>query len=258
MHRVLLVVDSHRWCFGHIAHGIRKYAPEEYTVTVIDSAEFYNLKQRDDWHKDFDACCQFAWTEATRDLPIRNVTVVAHDGLKYQFPYLGTDSYLTSISTALRNKDTAAASLPRFDHVIFFNRGLVVDYVKDFSVLWPGVDTDIFTPKPPERRRDSDPSKRFVIGWAGQRGCRHKGEDLLHAVMQNMNRIDANGFQFEWNDCKASDPDVRHPDSMAEWYRGLDAFLCTAASEGGPMTTLEAAACGVPVITTPVGFAKEQ
>jgi len=59
MKRVLLIVDSYKWCFGHMAAGIKRYAPEDYSVTVVDSSEFYRTKQRDDWHADFDAACQF-------------------------------------------------------------------------------------------------------------------------------------------------------------------------------------------------------
>jgi hypothetical protein len=40
-------------------------------------------------------------------------------------------------------------------------------------------------------------------------------------------------------------------------YRGLDLYLITSRLEGGPLTLLEAAASGVPVIATPVGLALE-
>lgn len=37
-------------------------------------------------------------------------------------------------------------------------------------------------------------------------------------------------------------------DEMPRFYQGLDVFLCTSSVEGGPMTTLEALACGTPVV----------
>jgi hypothetical protein len=37
-------------------------------------------------------------------------------------------------------------------------------------------------------------------------------------------------------------------------YDGIDVFLCTSELEGGPMTVLEALACGVPCVSTPVGL----
>lgn len=35
---------------------------------------------------------------------------------------------------------------------------------------------------------------------------------------------------------------------MQRFYQGLDVYLCTALAEGGPVTVLEALACGVPVV----------
>jgi glycosyltransferase involved in cell wall biosynthesis len=44
---------------------------------------------------------------------------------------------------------------------------------------------------------------------------------------------------------------------MVEWYRDLDVLLVTSSAEGTPSVLLEAMACGVPVISTPVGIAPE-
>jgi len=45
---------------------------------------------------------------------------------------------------------------------------------------------------------------------------------------------------------------------MQEFYRSLSVFLCTSAIEGGPVTILEALACGVPVVVPKgVGLVEE-
>jgi glycosyltransferase involved in cell wall biosynthesis len=45
---------------------------------------------------------------------------------------------------------------------------------------------------------------------------------------------------------------------MQEFYQSLDVFLVTSEVEGGPVTILEALACGVPVIApSGVGFVNE-
>ncbi|HEY9233188.1 MAG TPA: glycosyltransferase, partial [Blastocatellia bacterium] len=49
----------------------------------------------------------------------------------------------------------------------------------------------------------------------------------------------------------------RGPEEMRDFYRSLDVYLCASRSEGAPNTCLEAAACGVPLVTAPVGTMPE-
>jgi len=44
---------------------------------------------------------------------------------------------------------------------------------------------------------------------------------------------------------------------MVKMYNLLDCYLITSRVEGGPITLLESMSCGIPVITTPVGMAKD-
>jgi hypothetical protein len=46
-------------------------------------------------------------------------------------------------------------------------------------------------------------------------------------------------------------------DTMQDFYDSIDLLVCTSVSEGGPLPVFEAIACGVPVISTPVGLVKE-
>jgi glycosyltransferase involved in cell wall biosynthesis len=43
-------------------------------------------------------------------------------------------------------------------------------------------------------------------------------------------------------------------DTMQSFYDEIDYLICTSSSEGGPLGPFEAAMCGVPVISTKVGF----
>ncbi|MDJ0979377.1 MAG: glycosyltransferase [Erythrobacter sp.] len=47
-----------------------------------------------------------------------------------------------------------------------------------------------------------------------------------------------------------------HVADVAELYRACDVFVFPTHEEGGPQVTYEAAACGLPVITTPMGAAR--
>ena len=44
---------------------------------------------------------------------------------------------------------------------------------------------------------------------------------------------------------------------MCDYYSKIDVYICVSITEGTPKPMLEAMGCGVPVITTDVGIAKE-
>lgn len=247
MRRVLLVVDSHKWCFGHMARGIQKYAPKDYAVSVLDGTEFCVAQKIDpDWHQRFDAICQFSWTEANYTVPIRNVVVVAHEGCMHPYPMPPDSGVLDSLTTPLRNRKRADELLPRADHVLFFTEKMRNAFPQIVgSVPRLAVDTEIFCVDLSKKRHSP-----FRIGWCAQRNVRHKGGELLQEVID---LLDGSLYEFDVLDLRATDANVKTQQEMAGWYRSLDAFLCTAASEGGPMTVLEAAACGVPVVSTGAG-----
>lgn len=57
----------------------------------------------------------------------------------------------------------------------------------------------------------------------------------------------------------AAEPNVTHlghVSDVASLYRSCDAFVFPTHEEGGPQVTYEAAACGIPVVTTPMGAAR--
>jgi glycosyltransferase involved in cell wall biosynthesis len=49
---------------------------------------------------------------------------------------------------------------------------------------------------------------------------------------------------------------VKHMPDIGQFYRSADVFVFPTFEEGGPQVTNEAAGCGVPVITTPMGAAR--
>jgi len=50
---------------------------------------------------------------------------------------------------------------------------------------------------------------------------------------------------------------VAHPNELPPYYRALDAYLIGSRVEGGPKSVLEAGACGIAVVSTPVGMVPE-
>jgi glycosyltransferase involved in cell wall biosynthesis len=107
-----------------------------------------------------------------------------------------------------------------------------------------GVDTSFFRPAaaPP-------PPAPLRVGWAGSlknQSSVHRGvhEFIVPAVAA------VEGVEL----CLAvREHRLRDAEEMREFYQSLHVYVCASRSEGTPNPCLEAAACGLPVVTTPVG-----
>jgi len=107
-----------------------------------------------------------------------------------------------------------------------------------------GVDTRFYCPN-----TSKTPSSVMRVGWAGSltnMGQDHRGfNEFIVPAAAAVDRVEllTAAREDKW----------RGPEEMREFYRSLDVYVCASRSEGTPNTCLEAAACGVPLVTTPVG-----
>ncbi len=115
-----------------------------------------------------------------------------------------------------------------------------------------GVDADFFTPGDPPRPRDAGGNR---IGWVGkERGPKNlEAIDAAFGTLSGDDRIEPRLVRLGKGFRKAPF-DARQ---MREFYRSIDYYLCASWNEGTPNPALEAAACGVPVMTTCVGNMRE-
>ncbi|HEY4639853.1 MAG TPA: glycosyltransferase [Thermoanaerobaculia bacterium] len=110
------------------------------------------------------------------------------------------------------------------------------------------VDTDFYRPVAAPPR-----AGMLRVGWAGSlknHTAEHRG--VPNFIAPAVAAVD--GAEL----CLAAREERwRNPEEMREFYQSLDVYVCASRSEGGPNPCLEAAACGVPVVTTPVGSMPE-
>lgn len=111
------------------------------------------------------------------------------------------------------------------------------------------------------------PPSTFTVGWVGRNTGPNKGLEILrHAIAvlwsdvrlilmgQGLSEIARDLRRF----CEVIHLDRGHGYDHAEapgWYREMSALIITSRIEAGPLPLFEALASGVPVLSTPVGWA---
>jgi len=87
------------------------------------------------------------------------------------------------------------------------------------------------------------------VGWAGRRtGLAPEQKGLDDIIVRAVRSVE--GAQLV---TAIREEKWRGPEEMRDFYHSLDVYVCASRSEGTPNPCLEAAACGVPVVTTRVG-----
>jgi len=116
--------------------------------------------------------------------------------------------------------------------------------VANLHVVTHGIDERRFQPV----SRAGTPG-RLRLGWAGNRRSPAKGFEDFIAPLGTLPGI-------EIVHCGFVDRN-RSADEMPAFYAELDAYVCSSSTEGSNNSVLEAAATGLPIITTDVGTVDE-
>ena len=149
-------------------------------------------------------------------------------------------------------RESGIDSLHQFGSAVFVNNLYLLREFKpllNMPVFYTpnGVDTAFFRPGPD--RVASLTSGGFRAGWAGSlsnQGRELRGyDDFIVPAVKCVEGIELM--------TAAREDQWRSPEEMREFYQSLDVYLCASRFEGTPNPCLEAAACGVPVVTTRVG-----
>jgi hypothetical protein len=84
-----------------------------------------------------------------------------------------------------------------------------------------------------------------ILGFSGYSyASGRKGETLAERLVKQVSGVTFTASGRGWP-CKTK---MYAWSQMPAFFQGLDLFVCTSTIEGGPMTTLEALSCGVPVV----------
>lgn len=87
-----------------------------------------------------------------------------------------------------------------------------------------------------------------VIGWVGNKDRKTKNFPIVNKLRLSLPEV-----QWKIVSTRKSGGRVKSHTSMCQYYHTLDYLIVCSSTEGTPNPALEAASCGVPIISTPVG-----
>lgn len=237
-----LVVDIRGWAFDRIAQGIVKYNPDP--ELEIDIFYANNLRGRRIFDK-YDVLYAFSPYQA---------------GV---FLSRGYRDFITTIHMNPLRPKLSPGNIPRASSygmerwraIIGAKRVSVLNnmQLKMMREIRPGTvkldvgfDPEIFHPK----RKLLCEHGFLRVGWVGNPEKLFKRFDLVKIACA------IEGVEL----CavtRVPEEELLSQEEMSAFYHSLDVYLCLSDHEGLPTPSIEAAACGIPIISTLVGILSE-
>lgn len=146
----------------------------------------------------------------------------------------------------------------------------LVDGIEDkVMVIYNGVDTNYFKPMDKSKERSNEwiiaGSLGYLIPRKGFLELIQVIEELLKENIKIKLRIGGKGPLYEKIHKEIVSRGLKDyiyldgfipRDKIVSWYNNLDLFIINSYDESGPLVLLEAMSCGLPVISSRVGLAK--
>ena len=273
MKSIALIVDVPDWAFDLQAHFVKKGLEGIFNVDIFYSKqEPFNedLVKILEKVKDYDII-HFFWRKTLlpvcdegirKSLEEKGINV---DKLKqklstgiYDHLFIGDDEYNPLFNEYVKKYVTSSKKL--FD--IYVNNSNIKN---PCAILGDTFDDKMFKPTNMQRFDDINKEK-LIIGWVGNSSWNNKLKDendkpidfkgyqtILKPAVEELNN---EGYKIE---IYLADKNINFipNDKMGEYYNTIDVYVCTSITEGTPRPLIESMGCGVPVITTDVGVARE-
>lgn len=240
--KVLVLPDKNNWAYFSIAQALAKYNPLGLEMNIVPIKG--NQDRIKTIHKEYDQFFVMGWQtyDLVKFLPRDRTITGVHSAHSFDEKDTTPDkdvdppqSVVDFLNTFLR---VNAVSRRLYD--LFKSNG-----VEKMHHTSNGVDSFLFAP---QLRRGAED---FYVGYSGS-----KSHDWRKGVSKFIIPA-AEKAGVKTKIAMLSTGSYIPLDEMPSFYHGLDAYVCASSSEGFSLSVLEAAACGLPVITTRVGGCTE-
>ena len=229
-YRVRILYDVKFWAYYWRAMALKKYAPDDFEITMGSN---YGKAFKDQPH---DLVLQLAYSYA-KDLRSHM------NRAGYTFPLVAS----FNVGWGYANKwlhDTMKYS----DHTIINSHSMwdKSGRLAKTTNISNGVDLQVFKPTVPIVKR---PNKVLWIGSI----CHRKTKNYDTILVPLAKQLKAKKIEVDFRLVNSSGANRMNHRQMAEWYNTGSVYVVASRAEGTPNPGLEAAGCGLPVVSTRVG-----
>lgn len=274
MKKIALVADVKDWAFDIAAHIIKNALDNQFKIDIYYSKEFdKNLFVILEQLKDYDLI-HFFWREILLDFEKQEfkdevcktygdysayVSKIVNKISTGIYDHLYEDNMIFNNTFTKYCKKYVVSSQELFDS--YNNMNI---FKKPTCIMGDSFEKERFYPTNTDRFKFTNPE--FIIGWVGNSAWNSKEKDEFG------NPIDFKGFNTILKPavdeliseglniklyCADKNLNPISNDKMNEYYSKIHLYICTSYAEGTPKPLLEAMGCGIPIITTDVGVAKQ-
>jgi len=232
---VVFVIDRPGWAYDIVSRNVAAQLADDYEFTIICQAERGFAEQI---KMDADLFIFHHLSMAEKHGTGRRY-LVKLSGYRCMDVYLGKGD---------KGKDRIEALLSG-QHIVTTNHGLTElasKYSPNVHMIQNGLDLDAFSPQ-------RTMAKQFTVGFCGsvtnQKRIRYKGFSYVDVACETLGmplnvsaynaRQDAPGLPYH---------------KMPVYYRKISCLVHPSMQEGSSNAIMEALACGIPVVTTKVGY----
>jgi hypothetical protein len=216
------------WGADFMLNAFQKFAPEEIEIAPCYELTWNNIREAD-----------IVWLH---NIATTGITKTNFMGITTPFKKWRNKPNRPKFIGGVRGFEGLRRSknvLQFFDAVHIGTEDLKVEAIKynpNSYVLFPGVDFELFSP--PEK----PPGPPFTIGWCGDVRKKMKNIEIVMALDYPMILATKENY-------------IPHDRMPKDFFHKIHTFVHPSSHEGGNRTIIEAAACGLPIITTDTGTA---
>ena len=234
---VVFIVDSPNWAHDYKTENIKRYLGGEYNIRKV----FQKDLKAEDIQK-ADLVIVYYWSQFTKP------------DMKPFIELFHKNRHKILLGICSRYEMREQVRQEAMQYVNNLCSGVFVNNLaqfKEFNEILDvpvfhtpnGVDTHHFIPSGKATHRE-----KLVVGWAGSttnHGSKRGYHEFIVPAVKGVEGVElvVAAREEKW----------RSHQEMVEFYHSIDVYICASSSEGTPNPCLEAAGCGVPVITTRVG-----